>query len=50
MRLFCIQTRLKTLTLDEIASTLREIRESIVPQEPGLLSSPIWTQISERDF
>lgn len=44
MCLLCIQTRLKTLTLNEIASTLREIRESIEPQEPGLFSSPIWTQ------
>jgi len=50
MRLPCIQTCLKTLTLDEIASTLREIRGSVVPQEPGLFSSPIWSQISERDF
>lgn len=29
---------------------LREIRDTVVPQEHGLFSSPIWTQIFERDF
>lgn len=49
MHLPRIQTSLKTLTLDEIAFTLREIRYIFVPQEHGLFSSPIWTQIFERD-
>lgn len=37
-------------TSDKITSSLRQIRESIISQELGLLSSPIWSQISERPF